>query len=232
MRPGEAEEVRALPLFRDCRDDVYAELMANGFLQRFPPGLELIHEDEPADFLHVVVEGLVALGASHAGRETTLSFVRPFGTFILAAVLEDKVYLQRARTLERSRVLLIPAAAIREAMLRDAGFTTAIVGELATAYRNTVKELKNQKLRTGAERLANWLLRQHAQQGGAGEVTVGVEKRVLAARLGMTPENLSRAFATLGPYGIAVQGPKVLLHDLAGLAKLAKSTPLIDDAAS
>jgi len=179
-----------------------------------------------------VVVGLVETGASHAGRETTLSFVRPFGTFILAAVLEDQVYLQLARTLERSRVLLIPAAAIREAMLRDARFTTAIVGELATAYRNTVKELKNQKLRASAERLASWLLRQQAQQGAAGEVTIGVEKRVLAARLGMTPENLSRAFATLGPYGIAVQGRTVQLHDLAGLTKLAKPTPLNDDAAS
>jgi len=232
MRPGEADEVRALPLFRACRDEVYADLMANSFLQRFPPGLELIHEDEPADFLHVVVEGLVELGASHAGRETTLSFVRPYGTFILAAVLEDKVYLQGARTLERSRVLLVPAVAVRRAMLQDAGFMTAIVEELATAYRNTVKELKNQKLRTAAERLANWLLRQHAQQDDAGEVTISVEKRVLAARLGMTPENLSRAFATLGPYGVAVQGPKVLLHDIESLTRLAKPTPLIDDAAS
>ena len=232
MRPGDAEEIRALPLFRDCRDAVYADLLANSFLQRFPPGVELIHEDDPADFLHVVVEGLVEMGASQAGRETTLSFVRPFGTFILAAVLKDQVYLQRARTLEKSRVLMIPAQAVRDAVRVDTAFMSAVMNELATRYRDTVKELKNQKLRTGTERLANWLLNEHQGQGGTGALTIGVEKRVLAARLGMTPENLSRAFATLGPYGIEVQGPNVVLGDRAGLERLAKPTPLIDDAGS
>ena len=232
MRPGDAEEIRALPLFRDCRDAVYADLLANSFLQRFPPGVELIHEDDPADFLHVVVEGLVEMGARQAGRETTLSFVRPFGTFILAAVLKDQVYLQRARTLEKSRVLMIPAQAVREAVRVDTAFMSAVMNELATRYRDTVKELKNQKLRTGTERLANWLLSEHQDQGDAGELTIGVEKRVLAARLGMTPENLSRAFATLGPYGVEVQGARIVLGDQTSLESLAKPTPLIDDAGS
>jgi CRP/FNR family transcriptional activator FtrB len=232
MRPGDAEEIRALPLFRDCRESVFADLLANSFLQRFPPGVELIHEDDPADFLHVVVEGLVEMGATQAGRETTLSFVRPFGTFILAAVLKDQVYLQRARTLEKSRVLMIPAQAVREAIRVDTAFMSAVMNELATRYRDTVKELKNQKLRTGTERLANWLLREHQDQGDRGALTIGVEKRVLAARLGMTPENLSRAFATLGPYGVEVQGPNVVLGDLPSLEGLAKPSPLIDDGSS
>jgi CRP/FNR family transcriptional activator FtrB len=232
MRPGEAEEIRALPLFRDSREDVFADLLTNSFLQYFPPGVELIHEHDPADFLHVVVEGLVEMGATHGGRETTLSFVRPYGTFILAAVLKDQVYLQRARTLEKSRVLMIPARTVRAAIRADGGFMAAVVTELATRYRGAIKDLKNHKLRTGVERLANWLLREQELQGGQGELTIDIEKRVLAARLGMTPENLSRAFATLGPYGVAVQGPKVLLDDIAALEALAKPTPLIDDDAS
>lgn len=229
MRPGEAEAVRTLPLFRDSTDETYASLMSNSFLQRFPPGLELIQEDDPADFLHVVVEGLVELGAAHGPRETTLSFVRPYGTFILAAVLQDQVYLQRARTLERSRILMVPAAAVRETMRLDVGFMTAITRELATDCRAAVKDLKNQKLRTGAERLASWLLLHDRLQGGSGTLVIGIEKRVLAARLGMTPENLSRAFATLGGYGVEVQGPKVLLHEPGDLERLAKPSTLIDD---
>lgn len=228
MRPEEADEIRVLPLFRDCADPHFATLLQRGFLQRFPPGLVLIHEDDPADFLHVVVEGMVEMVTAHAGRETTLGFVRPFGTFILAAVLMDRVYLQAARTLEKSRILMIPAAAVRDTMRADPAFMTAVTRELATAYRDTVKELKSQKLRNGAERLANWLLR-HERDGA---VLIPVEKRTLAARLGMTPENLSRAFATLGSCNVEVQGPRVLLHDRAALEKLAKPSPLIDNATS
>jgi CRP/FNR family transcriptional activator FtrB len=229
MRLEDAGEIRQLALFRDCADDTFESLVRAGFLQRFPPGVVLIQENDPADFLYIVVEGLVEMYAANAGRETTIGFVYPIGTFILAAVLKDQVYLQSARTLEKSRVLMIPAENVREAMRTDAAFMSAIVTELATCYRNVIKDLKSQKLRSGTERLANWLLRAERQQGGKGVVRLKVGKRVLASRLGMTPENLSRAFATLGPYGVEVDGPTIHLKDVGDLDKLAKSSPLIDD---
>lgn len=229
MRPQDASEIRQLALFRDCSDQTFASLVEGAFLQRFPSRVELIRENEPADMLYVVVEGLVEMFATHAGRETTIGFVRPLGTFILAAVLRDQVFLQSARTLERSRLLMIPAERVRAAMASDKGFMSAIVGELALCYRNMVKDLKNQKLRNGAERLANWILRAHAFQQRPGQVDIEIEKRVLASRLGMTPENLSRAFNSLAPYGVAVAGSVIHVSDLDRLAAFAKPSALIDD---
>ncbi|MGI9423793.1 MAG: cyclic nucleotide-binding domain-containing protein [Hyphomicrobiaceae bacterium] len=232
MRAEDASEIRELRLFRECSDETFSDLVAAAFLQRFPAGVELIQENEPADFLHVVVDGLVEMYAVHNGRETTIGFVHPLGTFILAAVLRDQVYLQSARTLERSRVLMIPAENVRHAMDNDRIFMTSIVSELAMCYRNLVKDLKNQKLRSGAERLANWILRAHDRQEADGVVRIRVEKRTLAARLGMTPENLSRAFNTLGPYGIEVRGPEIHIHNIDDLQLFAKPNPLFDDFSS
>lgn len=229
MRTEDASEIRSLRLFCDCSDETFAGLVEAAFLQRFPAGVELIRESEPADFLYVVVEGLVEMFATHLDRETTVGFVHPLGTFILAAVLRDQVYLQSARTVERSRVLMIPAESVRQAMAADQAFMTAIVGELAQCYRNLVKDLKNQKLRTGAERLANWIIRANSFGNGNGVVTLRVGKRALAARLGMTPENLSRAFNTLQPYGIEVNGPEIRIVDPDGLTQFARPHPLIDD---
>jgi CRP/FNR family transcriptional activator FtrB len=45
----------------------------------------------------------------------------------------------------------------------------------------------------------------------------------------MTPENLSRAFNTLKPYGVEVDGTRIKLTDLQALETLAKPNPLIDD---
>lgn len=229
MRAEDASEIRELRLFRDCSDEAFDVLVEAAFLQRFPAGVELIRESEPADFLYVVVEGLVEMFATHLDRETTVGFVHPLGTFILAAVLKDQVYLQSARTVERSRVLMIPAESVRQAMAADQAFMTAILGELAQCYRNLVKDIKNQKLRTGAERLANWIIRANSYGNGDGVVTLRVGKRSLAARLGMTPENLSRAFNTLKPYGVEVNGSEIRIVDIADLTKFAKPHPLIDD---
>ncbi|MFG1462152.1 cyclic nucleotide-binding domain-containing protein [Xanthobacter sp. DSM 24535] len=228
MRVEDAAAIRELPLFRDVAQDAFARLLAAGFLQRFPPGVVLIRESDRADFLHVVVEGAAELFAGTAGRETTIELVRPVGLFILAAVLNDQVYLQSARTLERSLILMLPAENVRATMEADPAFMRAVVMKLADDYRRTIRDLKNLKLRNGAERLANWLIRAEFEQGGNGTMEIPVEKRTLAARLGMTPENLSRAFATLTEHGVRTKGSSVHFADRSALIAYAKPDPLVD----
>ena len=232
MRIDDIGLVRDLPLFASMTERNFEALTQAAYLQQFPPHLQLITEGDNADFLHVLIEGRVELYASAAGRETTMFVAHPVSTFILAAVLKDAVYLMSARTLEKSRLLLIPASDLREAFERDASFARAILLDLASSYRGVVKALKDQKLRTSLERLANWLLHHDALQGGRGQVDLPIDKKTLASVLGMTPENLSRAFNTLSAYGVNVDGPRITLSKPTDLRQLAKPHPLIDDPAS
>ena len=229
MRPEDLPQIRQLPLFRSMQEDSFAALTHASYLQSFPPQVELIHEGDPADFLYIVVDGSVELFARSNGREATLAIVRPVETFILAAVLKDAVYLMSARTIRKSRLLMIPSENIRKVFEKDEAFARAIVTELASCYRQVVKEQKGLKLRSGVERLANRLLRFHGDQKANGSIELPYEKRTLSSLLGMTPENLSRAFNTLKPYGVKVDGPRIILEDLNSLEKLAKPNRLIDD---
>lgn len=232
MRSNDIPLVRALDLFAAMDEANFDELMQAAFLQRFPQQIQLITEGDPADFLYIVVEGGVELFAANNGRETSIEIIRPVSTFILAAVLRDAVYLMSGRTVESSRVLMIPAENVRGIFARDHVFARAVVRELSGRYRAVVKSLKNQKLRNAVERLANYLLRLHDEQGGNGVLELQIDKRTLAALLGMTPENLSRAFATLKSYGVEVNGREIRLNQLTDLRALAKPSPLIDDPAT
>ena len=229
MRDSDRLVVRALPLFRDMADAHFDALMAAALLQNFPPHVVLLREGELPDFLHVLVEGTVELFAEHAGRETAIDTIVPTTTFILAAAIRDEVYLKSARTLAPSRVLMIPADAVREVFGRDAAFARAVVDELALRYRGVVRALKNQKLRTGVERLANWVLQADARAGASGRVSLTFEKRLLASLLGMTPENLSRSFAALAAHGVSSNGRTVLIRDRARLQRFAHADPLIEE---
>ncbi|WP_293287849.1 cyclic nucleotide-binding domain-containing protein [Oricola sp.] len=228
MRTTDLPQVRSLRLFESMSEQNFETLMQTAYLQTFPTQLDLITEGDPADFLYVVIEGCVELYARSNSREATMGMVQPVGTFILAAVLKDAVYLMSARTCQKSKILLIPSDNVREAFQADASFTRAIVQELASCYRGVVKEHKNLKLRTAVERLANRLLRYHRDQGANGSLDLPYDKRTLASLLGMTPENLSRAFNTLKPYGVDVDGSFVRLNDTKALETLAKPNPLID----
>lgn len=229
MRPDDKSLVRNLALFAEMTDEHFERMLKGSFFQRFPANVTLIEEGAPADFLHVVVDGGVELFASHNDRDCTMAVVKPISTFILAAVLKDAPYLMSARTAETSHILMIPAENLRTAMESDDALARAMVTELAGCYRSVVKSLKNHKLRSGAERLANYLLRAHQFQGANGKITLPIEKKMLASMLGMTPENLSRAFATLKPYGVKVDGTDIHLSMIDDLKVLAKPNPFIDD---
>lgn len=228
MRESDHQHVRDLDLFAGMAASNFDALMQASFLQRFPSGVELIGEGDACDFLHVVVEGRVELWAHSNGRQTTIAFVEPVATFILAAAIKDTVYLMSARTLAPSRVLMIPSPSLRAIFDQDHVFARAVVTELATAYRGLVRNIKDQKLRTGTERLANCLMRLRREHGNAKSFALPVEKRILASLLGMTPENLSRAFAALAPLGVAVDGATISIGRADALEQFARPNPLID----
>lgn len=229
MRTTDIAEVRKLPLFRGMTDENFDTLTRGGYVQTFPPQVELITEGDPSDFLHIVTDGSVELFASWNDRETMMATVRPLSTFILAATIKDAPYLMSARTLEKSRLVLLPSLDVRSAFDADNNFARAVVTELAQCYRAVIKNSKNIKLRTSIERLANYLIRQQAYNNGAEAFELRIEKRRLASYLGMTPENLSRAIKALRSYGVAMNGSRVTISDPRDLASLAKPSPLIDD---
>jgi CRP/FNR family transcriptional activator FtrB len=60
-------------------------IFSASFLQVFPPQLTLFEQGQKADFLYVLVDGLIELFASGAGRDTTMRTIEPVSSFILAA---------------------------------------------------------------------------------------------------------------------------------------------------
>lgn len=193
-----------------------------------PAGHLLIEQGAPADHLFVVVEGAIELFASWGQRECTMGVVRPVGTFILAACIKDAPYLMSARSLEPSRVALLPAPDLRAVFRRDPDFAVSVIDELAADFRRVVRHAKGLKLRDTQHRIAAYLLEQSRAAGNATTFLLQVEKRHVASYLGMTPENLSRALRLLEPHGISISGLQVTVHDMARLVEFVGPDVLMD----
>ncbi len=228
MQASRFDEIRQLPLFSGVNDASFATLTRGAYVQNFPPQIELISEGDTADFLYIVASGVVELFAGWNGRETSMAFLKPYDTFILAATIKNGPYLMSARTLAKSRLILIPSEDVRAVFDSDTDFARSIVRELARCYRASIRNLKNVKLRTSVERLANYIVKHHARNGATGSFSLPVEKRKLALRLGMTPENLSRAFSALRNHGVEVNGTMISINDPARLVAYAKPDTLMD----
>lgn len=228
MREEEKPDLRRLPLFREMSETTFNTLMQVSYAQNFPPALDLFSQGDPADFLHVIVEGRVELHSEWNDRTTVMGVVEPVTAFILAACVRGSQYLMSARTITRARIVLIPTGDVRLAMSEDIDFAMAAMDEMARDYRVMVRHAKNLKLRTARERLAAWMLSESALHGDALGFTLSVEKRRLASYLGITAESLSRSLRSLREDGLRVDGARVTITDRARLAPLAKPDVLID----
>lgn len=228
MKPEDLILVHSLPMFRQVETQQLSALAARGSLQRYPRGTLLFQEGDRADFLMVLLEGGVELFArDQAGSETVVETLFPVDSFILAAALTGAPYLMSARTLLPSRVLLLDAEIFRHAVAADPALSAPVMAELAQHFRRLVRQIKDLKLRTGVQRLGCYVL---GLAGEGDEVVLPVDKRILASRLGMTAENLSRAFSTLRDHGLSVQGNRLLIQDRGKLVAFSKPDPLIDAA--
>jgi CRP/FNR family transcriptional activator FtrB len=240
LRPHELAQLKALPLFSEMEGESLASLLDAALLQQFPTGVILIREGDRADFLHVLVEGLVEIYTEQNGVEWGISLINPVSTFILAAVVSDQPYLNSARTLADSRILLIPSQRVRAVFDQDVAFARIVARELAFAYRSSVKKLKGYMARSSVERLANWILaeaRKGAGQGsqksgqgnGQGNIVIPFDRGTLAAHIGTTRENLSRSLAQLTEHGVRIRGREIVIDNDEQLEAFARPQRLIDD---
>lgn len=228
MRTAEKPEIAALPFFASMAPEVREQIFAASFLQVFPPALNLFDAGQKPDFLHILIDGLVELFTGNGDRTTTMAIIRPVHSFILAAAYTDQPYLMSARTLSASRIMMIPSALIRDAIDNDRALMQSAMKELAFGFRYFVRALTDMKLRQSVERLGNFILLESADRGGAAQFDLPVEKRTLASLLGMTPENLSRAFSALAAHGGVVSGNTVQITDAEKLAAFARPDPFLD----
>jgi CRP/FNR family transcriptional activator FtrB len=206
-------------------------LLDAALLQKFPAGVVLIHEGSQADFLHVLIDGLAEIYMEQDSSEYGISLVSPVSTFIPAAIITNQLYLNSARTLLDSRVLLIPAERVRAIFGEDAHFARAIAIELALAYRRSVKKLKGYLTRPSVGRLANWILAE-AQKTTDQNVVIPFDRSTLASHIGTTRENLSRNLAYLTEHGVRVRGREIVIDDQDQLTSFARPQRFIDDPTS
>ena len=232
MRPHELQQLRTLPLFSEMALESLERLLDAALLQQFPAGVVLIHEGAQADFLHVLIDGLAEIYTEQDGGEWGISLINPVSTFILAAIISDQPYLNSARTLVESRVLLIPAKRVREIFDQDVAFARMVAKELAFAYRGSVKKLKGYMTRSSVERLANWILAEAQKDTRQGNVVIPFDRGKLASHIGTTRENLSRNLAHLTDHGVRIRGREIVIQDRNQLAVFAQPQRLIDDPAS
>lgn len=218
--------LQELPFASAIGEASLARLVSRSVVQLLPSGTVLFEEGAIPEATHVVLSGRVGLIASGGTDHETVIEIFGAGTFLLVpAVVLGLPYLASGVVMTESRIMTIQAEAFRAELDGNARFARAVVDMLAGHWRLLIDQIKDLKLRGATERLAEWLLRAR-EDAGSDLVTLTETKRVLARRLGMSPESFSRAVAALGEAGaIRVSGRTLIVLDAEALLRAAHRPP-------
>lgn len=225
LHPPKVDGLRAHPLWAKCAPATIDLLLHSSSRQLFAPREIVVEDGTSAQSLHVVLSGAVELFSRYRRLQTEFAVVEPPHSFVIAAVLTNRLHLTSARVFEPSELLMIPAVAVRKAFETDEIFARNAAIEMAHSYRALTRELKSQTLLTSIERVAKWLVERDTATGNRHVVRVPYDKRGLAARLGMVPEVFSRSLGALAKKQIRVRGAVIEICDPEALGRLASPQP-------
>jgi len=238
MNHADLMALAKIPLFADLPIVKLDELEDKSFVQQQPADAVLFEQGDSARFLYVILSGRVALvgssstqipaedlpegqadedaGCGAHDREAIIEIFGPNEVITIAAIVLNLPYLMSARVLEPARIALIPADIICDLMQNDASFARATTVMLAKHWRLLSRQLKDQKLRSGTQRLGAYLLTlTEGRTNGPADIALPLDRRTMASWLGMSVENLSRSLAQLKPIGVTANGRAAHISEIA-----------------
>lgn len=209
------------PYFQELENPRLEAMAAQMILKQVEAGESIFFEGDEALGLWLIERGRVKIyKLSSAGNEQILHILGENTSFNDIAALDSGTNPANAAALSPVILWLLPAKALKEAMLADSRLATRISSLLAKRVRYLVKQIEDLTLYSVVTRLARFLIRQTQDPSLSG---AGVTRTVIAAHLNTTPQTISNALNALEEAGaIEFDRHQILIVDDAILRSLAE----------
>lgn len=210
--------VRRSPVFAGLSAAAAGPLLEGAVAKAFARDAILFLQGEPATRFFVVLEGWVRLyRQTPQGQEVTIAVFGRGDSFAEAVVLQTMPFPVSAQAIAASRLLVIPADTVMRHLRESTELCFKVMAAMSRRLHELVFQLENVSSRSTVQRLALFLLRLCDHARGECRIELPLDKNLIAARLGMQPETLSRCLAKLRGAGVESVGHHLHIADVARL---------------
>jgi CRP-like cAMP-binding protein len=213
-----------LPMFRRTPRAQLAQLARQARVQHAHRGELVARAGERPSGLMAVGYGLVKLSLKGASGKV-LRLVGPGETFGEVVLFLDEPLPVDATALSDTMLVVLPAAPLLGLIDRDPAFSRALLASVCQRMHALIVDFEAATLHGARERLAAYL--DALAEPGSTVAQLPAAKTVVAARLGVAKETLSRLLHQFAEEGlIAVQRRSITLLDRERLAAAARGAKL------
>ena len=210
-----------LPLFQELTAEQVGKVAAHAREKRLTKGEMLFQKGDPSHGFYVIIFGQLKLAfPSSSGNEKVVDILGPKQSFGEAVMFMDRPYPVFAEAIADTLLLHVAKDTVFDLLVSDPSFARHLLAGLSMRLHSLVQDVESYSLRSSAQRVIGYLL-QHCPTEGNGscagsiEITLPTSKQIIASRLNLTPETLSRIFHDLAEAKlIGVQGKQITINDI------------------
>ena len=219
---GLYESVRSHYLFSGLEEEGFDRLAAEMKGRDLDQGEVLFHRGDPADSFFYVDTGLIELSLiSATGDKKTLEVVNPGRTFGEAVTFMQEVkFPVTAEGLHKSKLCEIPNRAFLDMLRTNRDACMRLLADLSRHLHARVREIENLSIQNARHRLSSYIIDHITDSRDGDQATARLElpRHVIASRLSIKPETLSRLLRSLADDGvISIEDRVVFIHSLTRL---------------
>ncbi len=178
----------------------------------------IFKQGEKADYFYTVLTGFVRVfRLSKDGREADIGIYGPGETFAEGVMFNGGIYRFCAQSAEAITIARYEVDKIKQFASQDPAIGIALTASLSRNLDQALECVADDRLHTAPQRVANFILQNCPENANSARFRLPFQKSLLAGKLGLAPEALSRAFSALKPAGVSVHGRIIEIGDVNAL---------------
>lgn len=228
MKPEFRALARRSVLLGSVPEAIFDQVLAQAHSRSFDRGATIFLQGERASAIYIVAEGWVKLyRIAPSGTEAVVGVFTRGSSFGEAVALRHDTYPVAAEAVTDCTLIRIEADSFLRIIRDSPEVAIAMLSATFAHLHSLVAQIEQLKAQTGAQRVAEFLLDLAPCPTGACEVTLPYDKVLIAGRLGMKPESLSRAFGRLKNHGVTVRQNTAHIQDVSALRDYVEEDPAL-----
>jgi len=217
------EQLSNNSLFSSLTEEQQQALIDQGDCLKFNQDENLFIQGDSAEHFYWLATGMVKLyRMAPNGDEKVIEIIRPGQTFAEAIMFMDRQQARfpvSAQMLAKGEVWRFNNRQFLALLNGSSDSCFRMMANMSQKLHSLIKEIDRLTLQTASERVINYLLQELADQAtGETALTLTISKQMLAAKLSIKPETLSRTLSKLSKEGfIASHGSQINVINIKAL---------------
>jgi CRP-like cAMP-binding protein len=222
--PKDLKIASQIAVFSGLNPRTVQTLLSQATVIALGSGHALFRQGEPATAFFIVIEGWIKLyRITPAGDEAVLNVFTKGESFAEAVAFTSGRYPVAASAATDARILQIPAYHVVCCIREMPDIAIAMIASTSQHLQRLVQRVEQLTSQSALQRVAEFLTSLCPCQDGPCTISLPYDKLLIAGRLGLQPESLSRAFAKLRSAGVNVRASDVIVSEVARLRGLIAS---------